>query len=202
MYKFSTNITILDHETMDTRKGNKLPSKFVSDSISMDSLSFSGYVSIQDQQTKLPPPPNQTKHFQVSKHELEFEFTNMKANLNSAVNPIKTTPADQLISNGQLQPQAFAFQTTQNLIINPTSSSRSLLATHIGSEMSSGKTGNTMKYHELGKSNKHTNKESSVRKIGFFKKIKTFLSPCRECRTVKPGAVKAQTVQRENIKIY
>lgn len=204
MYKFSTHIDILDHESMDTKKGNKPPSKVVTDSLSMDSLSFSGYVSIQDQQQNFPSPPNQAKHFQVSKLDLDFEFTNPKANLNSAVNPIKITPADQLISNGQLQPKAFAFQTTpQSLIINPTSSSRSLLATHISSEMSSGKKGSTMKYHELGKASKHaTNKQSTVTRKGFGQRVKSFLSPCRECKIVKPCAVKAQTVQRENFKIY
>ena len=58
-------------------------------------------------QPKLPSP-NRAKHYQVSKHDPEFEFTSTKANLNSAVNPIKITPADQLISNGRLQPQALA----------------------------------------------------------------------------------------------
>lgn len=204
MYKFSSDIAISDHESMYTMKGNKPPTKLVSDSISMDSLSFSGLVSIQDQQKNLPSPPKQAKHFQVSKHDQEFEFTNPKVNLNSPVSPIKITPADQLISNGQLQlqPQAFAFETTQNLIVTPTSSSRSLLASHISSEMSSGKTGSSMKYHELGKAKKHTNKQNTMKRTGFCQKIMSFLSPCRECRTAKQGAVKAQTVQRENLKIY
>ncbi|XP_073225223.1 uncharacterized protein [Cicer arietinum] len=190
------------NQSMDTRKGNKLPSKLVSDSISMDSLSFSGLVSIQDQQPKFPSPPNHAKHYQVNKHDPEFEFTNSKANLNSVVNLIKLTPADQLISNGQLQPQAFAFQTTPSLIPNPPGSSRPLLANHINSEMSSRKTGSTMKYHELGKASKHTNKQSTTARTGFGQKMKSFLSPCKECRTIKPDAVKAQTVQRESFKLY
>ncbi|XP_058765209.1 uncharacterized protein LOC131638661 [Vicia villosa] len=205
MYKFSTDIAISDHESLHTMKGNKPPTKLVSDSISMDSLSFSGLVSIQDQQKNLhSPPTNQAKQFLVSKHDQEFEFTNPKVNLNSPVNPIKITPADQLISNGQLQlqPQAFAFQTTQNLIVTPTSSSRSLLAAHSGSEMASGKTGSSMKYHELGKESKHTNKPNTKKRTGFCQRMKSFLSPCRECRTAKQGAVKAHTVQRENLKIY
>nr|XP_027186136.1 uncharacterized protein LOC105851660 [Cicer arietinum] len=149
------------NQSMDTRKGNKLPSKLVSDSISMDSLSFSGLVSIQDQQPKFPSPPNHAKHY-----------------------------------------QAFAFQTTPSLIPNPPGSSRPLLANHINSEMSSRKTGSTMKYHELGKASKHTNKQSTTARTGFGQKMKSFLSPCKECRTIKPDAVKAQTVQRESFKLY
>lgn len=186
---------------MDTRQGNKLISQVRADSMSMDSLSFSGLVSIQDQQSKLPSPP---KHYQyqVTKHDSEFEFKNTKANLNSAVNAIKFTPADQLISNGHLQPQALAFQTTQSFITKPPGSSRSLLATHISSEMPSGKTASPMRYRELGKASKHTNKQSTVTRRGFGQKMKSFLSPCRECQTIKPDAVKAQTVQGENFKIY
>ncbi|KAK7327852.1 hypothetical protein VNO77_21945 [Canavalia gladiata] len=180
--------------------GNKLTSHVADDSYLLDSLSFSGLVSIQDQQLKLPS--NQAKHGQVSTHDPEFEFTSTKANLNSAVNPIKITPADQLISNGQLQPQELAFQTNHSLIINPPSSSSSLLATHSSSKVSSRKTGSTMKYHELNKASKHTNKESVMTGAGFGQKIKSFLLPCRECRTIKPGAVKAQSVPGENFKIY
>ncbi|XP_027366092.1 uncharacterized protein LOC113872601 [Abrus precatorius] len=182
--------------------GNMLISHVADDSISLDSLSFSGLVAIQDQQPKLPPP-NQTKGYQVSKHDPEFEFTSTKTNLNFAVNPIKTTPADRLISNGQLQPQALAFQTKQSLITNPPGYPNSLITTHSSSKMSSRKTGSAMKYHEkLNKASKHTNKESTVTRTGFGQKMKSFLSPCRECRTIKPGAVKAQTVPGENLKIY
>jgi len=46
----------------------------------------------------------------VSKNDTEFEFTSTKANLNSAVSAIKITPADKLISTGQLRPQALAIQ--------------------------------------------------------------------------------------------
>lgn len=210
---------------MDTRQGSKLTSNVAADdSISLDSLSFTGLVSVHDQLPKLPSPNHQAKHYRVSKHDPEFEFTSTKENFNSAVNSIKITPADQLISNGQLQPQAQAFQTTQSLITNPPRSarsqalafqttrsliasppsSRSLLAIHVSSEMSNGKTGSSMKYHEqLGKAGKHTNKQSTVTtRTWFGQKMKSFLSPCQECRTVKPGAVKAQTVQRENFKIY
>lgn len=77
----------------------------------MDSISFSGLVSssIQDHQPK-PPSPNRAEHYMVSKNDTEFEFTSTKANLNSAVSAIKITPADKLISTGQLRPQALAIQ--------------------------------------------------------------------------------------------
>lgn len=184
--------------------GNKLTSHVADDSISysLDSLSFSGLVCIQDHQPKLPSP-NRAKHYQVSKHDSEFEFTSTKANLNSAVNPIKITPADQLISNGRLQPQALVIQTNQSLIRNLPSSSSSLLATHSSSKMSCSKTGSNMKYHEqLNEASKHANKKSTVTRTGFGQKMKSFLSPCRECQTIKQGAVKAQTVPGENLKIY
>ncbi|KAK7302818.1 hypothetical protein RJT34_13714 [Clitoria ternatea] len=181
--------------------GNKLTSHVVDDGISFDSLSFSALVSIQDQQPKFPSP-NQAKHCQVSKYEPEFEFT--KANLNSAANQIKITPADQLISNGHLQTQSsLSFQKNQSGIANTPGSSSSFLVTHSSRQMSSGKTGSAMKYHEqLNKASKQTNKESTVARTRFGQKMKCFLSPCRECRTIKQGAVKAQTVPGENLKIY
>lgn len=182
---------------MATWHGNMLTSHVAADSISPDSLSFSGLVSIQEQ-SKLPSP-NQAKYYQVSKQDPEFEFTSTKQNLNSAVNMMKITPADLLISNGQLQPQALAFQTSQSLIRNPPSSSGPLLATHGSSKKSSGKTGSAMKYHEqLDKASRHTNKESTVTRTRFGQKMKCFLSPCRDSRAIKPGAAKAQTVSREN----
>lgn len=181
---------------MDTWQGNKLTSHVEADSIS---LSFSGLVSIQDQQPKLPSP-NQAKHYQVSKQDPEFEFTTTKANLNSAVDPIKITPADLLISNSQLQPQALAFQTNQSLI--PSSLSPSLAIPN-SRKMSSGKTGSASKYHEkLDKASKHTNMESTVRRARFGQKMKCFLSPCRNSIAIQPGAAKAQTAPGENFKIY
>ncbi|KAK7412369.1 hypothetical protein VNO78_03825 [Psophocarpus tetragonolobus] len=178
--------------------GNKLTSHVEYDSIShsLDSLSFSGLVSIQDQQRK-PPSPNRAKPYEVSKNDPEFEFTSSKANFNSAVNPIKITPADKLISNGQLFPRALVIQ-NQSLTTNPHSSSSSLRATHSSGKMSCGKTGSKMKYHEqLYQASKHTNKKSTVTRTGIGQKIKYFLSPCRECRTIKQGDVKEQNTPRE-----
>ncbi|XP_057430954.1 uncharacterized protein LOC130723833 [Lotus japonicus] len=189
---------------MDTRQANKLTSHVAADNISMDSLSFSDLVCVQDQQPKFPSS-NHAKRYQVSKHSSEFEFTTTKPNLNSAVNRIKITSADQLISNGQLQPQALPFQTTQCVIINRPSSLSPLQATHISGKMPSGQTITATKYHEkLSKSSKHTttNKQTTVARTGFRQKMKSFLSPCRECQTIKHDAVKAQTVPGEKIKIY
>ncbi|KAJ1394039.1 hypothetical protein SESBI_34577, partial [Sesbania bispinosa] len=102
------------------------------------------------------------KHYQyqVRKHDPEFEFTCTKANFNSAANPVMITPADQLISNGQLQPQALASQTTQSLITNPHRSSSSLQPTRISSKTSRGKRGSTVKYHEqIGKASQRSTVE-------------------------------------------
>ena len=80
---------------MGTRQGNKPSSKkshAAEDSISADSLSFAGLVSIQDQNSK-PPIPNHTTHYyKVSKQDLDFEFSTIQEHLNSGSNPFKITP--------------------------------------------------------------------------------------------------------------
>ena len=70
---------------MGTRQGNKPSSKkshAAEDSISADSLSFAGLVSIQDQNSK-PPIPNHTTHYykvskqgSIMKYRLSFNKTN------------------------------------------------------------------------------------------------------------------------------
>ncbi|ESW20132.1 hypothetical protein PHAVU_006G183500 [Phaseolus vulgaris] len=139
---------------------------------SLDSLSFSGLVSsIQNHQPKAPSSPNRVEHYLI-------------------------TPADKLISNGQLRPQALPIQTNQILITNPPSSSSSLQATHSSSKMSCGKTGSNMKCHEHNKARKHINKKRPETRKWFGQKMKSLLSPCRQCWTVKQGAVKAQNIPR------
>ncbi|KAK7331956.1 hypothetical protein VNO80_28701 [Phaseolus coccineus] len=142
------------------------------------SLLVAGLVSsIQNHQPKPPSSPNRVEHYLI-------------------------IPADKLISNGQLRPQALAIQTNQILITNPPSSSSSLQATHSSSKMSGGKTGSNMKCNEHNKARKHIHKKRPEIRTLFGQKMKSLLSPCQQCWTVEQGAVKAQTIPRENLKIY
>ncbi|XP_061371467.1 uncharacterized protein LOC133314048 [Gastrolobium bilobum] len=199
----STGDNQFSHESMGTRKGNKLASHVATESISVDSLSFAGLVSAEDQQQPKPSVPNQNKHSQVSKQDSDFEFATIKADINSGAIPIKITPADVLISNGQIKPHAIAFQPINRrpLITNPTVSLRSLLVIdhHVSSKMSSEQTSGARKYHEqLVKGRNHKNKE----RTWFGQKVlRSFLSPCRECKAIQPAAVKGQTVAGEKFKI-
>ncbi|CAL0309327.1 unnamed protein product [Lupinus luteus] len=178
---------------MDTLQLNKLTSHVETGSFSPDSLSFSDLVSIQHQQPNFPSS-HHAKHYQVSNQNPEFEFSSTKANLNSAVNPIKITPADQLISNGQLKPQALACQTPNQPLVpgslSPTPATRN------SRKVSRGKTGGAMKYHEkLDKASKHTNMESTVKGAHFGQKMKCFL--CSNSKAITPGTVKAQPAPQQ-----
>ncbi|RYR59690.1 hypothetical protein Ahy_A05g025615 [Arachis hypogaea] len=92
-------------------QGNMLTSHVAADSVSPDSLSFSGLVSIQGQ--SMLPSPNNAKYYQESKQNPEFKFSSTKPYLNSIVDAIKIIPTNLLISNGQLQPQAFSMKDYQ-----------------------------------------------------------------------------------------
>ncbi|KAL1334160.1 hypothetical protein HN51_063051 [Arachis hypogaea] len=174
---------------MSAWQGNMLTSHVAADNVSPDSLSFSGLVSIQGQ--SMLPSPNHAKYYQESKQNPEFEFSSTKPDLNSTVDTIKIIPADLLISNGQLQPQAFS---SQSLIRNQSSSLGSLLATHSSSKKSSGKTGSVMKHQEQhSKASRHKTNESTARRR-FGQKMKCFLSPCRDSQAIKPTVAKAQTI--------
>lgn len=180
---------------MGTRQGNKPSSKkshAAEDSISADSLSFAGLVSIQDQNSK-PPIPNHTTHYyKVSKQDLDFEFSTIQEHLNSGSNPFKITPADVLISNGKIKP----FQPNRPIITDHPISLRSLLAIdHVNSKMSSVQ---ARKYDEQRvKARNHKSKERSVITKTWFghKVFRSFLSPCRKCQATQPGVIKGQSVK-------
>ncbi|KAK7319715.1 hypothetical protein RJT34_04440 [Clitoria ternatea] len=173
---------------MGTREGNKLASdaSLEDHSISNDSLSFAGLVSIQrDEQQPKPHVPNRNKYYNiVSKQDPDFEFSIIKP---LATNPFKITPADMLISNGQIKPHAVAFQPN---LPNPISL-RSLLATD---HIPNGQTKSARKYHEqLVKARSHKNEERRVTRTWFGKKVfKSFLKPCRKCQAIQPGGIRGQ----------
>lgn len=175
---------------MATRQGRKLNSD-ADHSVSLHSLSFVSLVSIPDLKPKSTPPK------QESKTDPEFEFASTEPNLNSAASPMKIRPADLLISNGQLQPQAFAFQSNQFLITNPPSFRGSLQATCGHSKRSSAQTDSTRRYDEFHHASKQPKQESTGTRTRFGAKFfKLLISPCRECHAIKPGTIEAQTVSR------
>ncbi|KAE9597187.1 hypothetical protein Lal_00007806 [Lupinus albus] len=183
---------------MGTHEGNKKGSHVASDSISEYSLSFAGLVCIHDQQQQQPKPyvPDRDKFIRVSKTDPDFEFDidtkNKIADLNnnSAATPIKKiTHADVLISSGQIKAQQEVAKFQPNSPIS--------LSTFLGigdhRNMSNGR------IQVVRKGRNHANKEGSMTRKSFGKKVcKSFLAPCRQCKAIKPGAVKGQTtVPRE-----
>ncbi|RDY02860.1 hypothetical protein CR513_13630, partial [Mucuna pruriens] len=163
---------------MGTRQGNKLSSHAAEDSISGDSLSFAGLVSNED---------------------LDFEFSTIEPDFNSSGNAFKITPADVLISNGQIKP----FQPNRPFTTDPPISLRSLLAIdHVNSKMSSGQRRNKCDEQHV-KPRKHKSKERSVSRAWFGQKMfRSFLSPCRKCQATQPGAIKTQSVPAEKFNIH
>lgn len=93
---------------------NKISVNVAADNSSLDSLSFAGLVCIQDQQMKLPP--------NNAKHDREFKF-NPPTPDKTAPDQLSQSPADILISNGQLLPHTLLLQARQSQIASRTSSS-------------------------------------------------------------------------------
>ncbi|QCD84385.1 hypothetical protein DEO72_LG2g4737 [Vigna unguiculata] len=177
---------------MGTREGNRSQSHGGDDSISTDSLSFAGLVSVQEQHPKAPTHNHNTHHYyhQVTKQDLDFEFSTIK-DLNSSANPFKTTPADVLISDGKIQP----FKPNGPGISDPPISLRSLLAIDHANAKNNA-SGQTRKYGDQRvKARNHKSKERSATRTWFGHKVfRSFLSPCRKCQASQPGAIKGQIV--------
>jgi hypothetical protein len=178
---------------MGTLQRNKHSSEAAArDSISADSFSFAGLVSIQDQQhqnhSAASPKPNP-----------DFEFSTTKTELYSTVaNPFKITPADMLISNGQIKPHAIAFQPNRSFFTDPPLSLRSLLAIDIEQHINGETSSRARKYHEqLVRARNPKNKERTETKTRFGQVFKSLISPCQKCEAVQPGAIKGQTVPQE-----
>ncbi|PNX76028.1 hypothetical protein L195_g041952 [Trifolium pratense] len=162
------------------------------DSISADSFSFAGLVSIQDQQHQ--------NHSAAPKPNSDFEFSTTKTELYSTVaNPFKITPADMLISNGQIKPHAIAFQPNRSFFTDPPLSLRSLLEIDIQQHINGETSSRARKYNEqVVKARNLENKERTETKTWFGHKVfKSLIAPCRKCEAVQPGAIKGQTVPQE-----
>lgn len=183
---------------METKLRNKISKDAAADNSSAESLSFAGLVCIQDQQSQ---SPNISAN-QINKQDPEFEFGRTRPDLN-ATDPIKYFPADLLISDDKIQPEAFLLQSKRSHLITQSSqdlllAQDSLPATRSSSRRSSANTSG-MKVSDKpnhmvnNQENRHTAERSSFGRRLF----QTFLSPCRQCHAITP-TVKAHTVPSQN----
>lgn len=175
--------------TMGTRLQNKISVDVAADNSSLDSLSFAGLACIQDQQTKLPP--------NNAKHDREFKFSPPTPD-KTALDQLSHTPADILISNGQLLPHTLLFQAQQSQIASHTYSRGSPQETQKNSKNFNKK--NEGCTEDIRKANRGTNEQatkeytSSSSWIG--RKMHCVIFPCRECHATNPIA-KAESKQGE-----
>ncbi|KAK7837904.1 hypothetical protein CFP56_020598 [Quercus suber] len=179
---------------METKLRNKISKDAAADNSWAESLSFAGLVCIQDQQSQsLNISANR-----INKQDPEFEFGRTRPDLN-ATDPIKYFPADLLISDDKIQPEAFLLQSKRSHLITQSSqdfllAQDSLPATHSSSRRSSANTSG-MKVSENpnhmvnNQENRHT-----AERLSFGRKLfQTFLSPWRQCHAITPTA-KTHTV--------
>ncbi|KAM3700356.1 hypothetical protein ACB098_05G090100 [Castanea mollissima] len=150
--------------------------------LSAESLSFAGLVCIQDQQSQ---SPNISAN-QINKQDPEFEFGRSRPDLN-ATDPIKYFPADLLMSDDKIQPEAFLLQSKRFHLI--TQSSQDLFSRRSSDNTSCMKVSDKPNHMVNNQENKHTAERSSFGR----KLFQTFLSPCKQCRAITP-TVKVHTV--------
>lgn len=176
---------------MANRLQNKSSFDVAADSDSLESLSFAGFICIEDQKLIKSSPTNSPQV--LHKQDSEFEFSQAKQE-STTTDTSKYSPADVLISNGKLLPQAFLIQSKTN---KPHRKGSSPVA-FTGSETSSDRTG----AKEVSvKKIQDEKKQSTSSRSGFgWKLLKSFASPCRECKAATP--VKTQTIPRESLKIH
>lgn len=153
---------------------NKISIDVAADKSSTDSFSFAGLVCIQDQQAK---SLQCNKANRIHKQSTEFEFSTVEESF--VCDPIKHSPADLLISNGQIVPQPIKLQPTQHTVSKQQRRKASVRATSTSGTQASAKP-----YPE------HTNqdKEHAVQSSWFGQKLfKSFFFPCKETQAVKPA---------------
>lgn len=179
---------------METKLRNKISKDAAADNSSAESLSFAGLVCIQDQQSQ---SPNISAN-RIHKQDPEFEFGRTRPDLN-ATDPIKYFPADLLISDDKIQPEAFLLQSKRSHLITQSSqdvllAQDSLPATRSSSRRSSANTSG-MKVSDKPNHmvNNHENRHTAERPSFGRKIFQTFLSPCRQCRAITP-TVKAHAI--------
>uniref|UniRef100_A0A5B7AJ65 Uncharacterized protein n=1 Tax=Davidia involucrata TaxID=16924 RepID=A0A5B7AJ65_DAVIN len=170
----------------------KMSLDVAADISSGDSLSFAGFVCINDQHLKsqsgqavLPPTKNAPG---IQKQDPEFEFGH--ATLGSTANgPNKDSPAD-LFSNGQLLPQALPFQLKHSQVSRHVTFKDLSPPTHSSSRRSSNNESGLNKAAREPNSEvrNQANKKRADASQWFGQKIfRSFANPCRNCRALEPS---------------
>lgn len=180
-------------ESMATYLQNKISSDIAADNCSLDSLSFAGYLSIQDQQSTLSPPNRDNG----SNKDKQFEFST--ATPHTIAHKLnKKTPADTKFSRSQLLPQASLHQLKQSRETNkhdhkkiPASGTR---RRSTDSQKDSTKA-SPKSNHQF---RKKINGEHTVSSSWFGQKLfQSFVSPCRECHV--KATMKADSMGPVNV---
>lgn len=171
-------------KSMATYLQNKISSDVAADNCSLDSLSFAGYLSIQDQQSTLSPLNRDRGSDKDKDRQLEVSTA---APHTIAHNLNKKPPTVTKISRSQLLPQAFLYQLKQSRATNEHDHKRLSPASgtrrrSTDSKNDSAKT-SPRSNHQV---RKKANREDTVSSSWFGQKLfQSFVSPCRECH-VKP----------------
>ncbi|GMN50760.1 hypothetical protein TIFTF001_019919 [Ficus carica] len=152
---------------------------------SPESISFAGLLCIQDQKLNSPP----THNHRIREQDQDFAFSQTRQDL-TAADPSKYTPADLLISNGKLVPQALVFQPKQRPKHNQPRRKGSSPATLTASKRSGDKTdAREVSDKQKQKRNLVKEKNTTSRSGLGWKLFKSFASPCQECKAVKPAVM-------------
>ncbi|OIT27397.1 hypothetical protein A4A49_27958 [Nicotiana attenuata] len=153
----------------------KSPVHDARDSVSGDSLSFTGLVCIQD----LPPVQAQSNYnipSSLAKKE-SFEFGHVTQNT-TTVCPINSNcPADILFYKGQLLPQPNQAQSLKQSNSVGNNSKRS--------GINDSNLNNGVSQHNNGHAKMSTNKKEATAGQSFGQKILRFATPCRDCRATE-----------------
>ncbi|KAI4312214.1 hypothetical protein MLD38_037051 [Melastoma candidum] len=164
----------------------KISSDEATSGSSVDSLSFTSLVCIQEPQKKQRP--------RAAKQDTEFEFRSVALN-STMVAHQRQAQANVSVSSGHTQHKELLLQSKQLQPASP-AHSKVLLREHLGKEKSS--------YHKdrnKGRENhprsgskkeqKTENSDNGSSNTGFGQKLLvSFFSPCRECKTSNPAVKK------------
>ncbi|XVF87448.1 hypothetical protein PTKIN_Ptkin18bG0120800 [Pterospermum kingtungense] len=173
---------------MGNHMQNKISMDIAADSSSLDSLSFSGLVCIQDQQSSKSPTKRPYHH----NDDQEFEFVSSTSlhSLNKNPHP------DMIISNSHLLPLEFLLKkSTQSHAGYKQSRPPSLGSSKTPIDS---RANNHTKASE--KSNQEANGQVKTKQTASRSWFQSFVSPCRECRAESP-TVKAHAAPRERVKL-
>ncbi|THG12170.1 hypothetical protein TEA_011907 [Camellia sinensis var. sinensis] len=176
----------------------KISSDVAADTSLADTLSFAGFICIQDQ--SLNPENDHVLPLPPTKHDPEFEIGHSKGSL-----------ADLLFSNGQLLPQAI--QSHSNQVVVHVSSKDLLPLTHGSSNVQSRRSSNSglgfdkaaKKTNNVVRNNQGKKDQSKGNESLGLKIFKAVVAPCRSCRAVETAgpssSMKVQASRQENAKL-